>query len=93
MNKTNRQKRHTTVWSFAGRISIVAVVEGFAEESIGLWNNKCAIDRSMGLVSVSISINPAHLSINMKIINEMTSSNNSFPTKFDIRSCYQHKFT
>ena len=56
------------MWSFAGKISNVAVVEGFAEGSNGLWNNKCAIDRSMGLVSVSISINPAHLSTNMKII-------------------------
>jgi len=33
-----------------------------AEGSDGLWNSKCAIDRSMGFVSVSKSINPADLS-------------------------------
>lgn len=34
---------------------------GTADESGGLWNKRCAMDRSIGLVSVSISINPEHL--------------------------------
>lgn len=34
---------------------------GTADESGGLWNKRCAMDRSIGLVSVSISIKPEHL--------------------------------
>lgn len=38
-----------------------ALGEGIIDVSDGLWNNKCAIVRSIGFVSVSISINPEHL--------------------------------
>lgn len=34
---------------------------GNIDESEGLWNSKCAIDRSMGFVSVSMFANPVYL--------------------------------
>lgn len=36
---------------------------GVTAESEGLWNSKCAIDLSIGFVSVSMSIYPVHLKI------------------------------
>lgn len=36
---------------------------GVTTESEGLWNSKWAIDRSIGFVSVSMSIYPVHLKI------------------------------
>lgn len=37
---------------------------GVTVESEGLWNSKCAIDRSIGFVSVSMSIYPVDLKYN-----------------------------
>lgn len=38
-----------------------ALVQGITGKSVGLWNNRCAIERSTGFVSVSISIYPVQL--------------------------------
>lgn len=44
-----------------------ALGQGITGKSVGLWNSRCAIERSTGFVSVSISIYPVHLT--QKITN------------------------
>ena len=44
-------------WGLKDAVSVVGLRDG----SDGLWNSKCAMDLSIGFVSVSISINPVHL--------------------------------
>lgn len=53
----NKVQNLTKAWDLRDKESL----EGTLDGSEGRWNNKCAIERSMGFVSVSISINPVHL--------------------------------
>jgi hypothetical protein len=61
---------------FKGKVSL----RGNVDDSEGLWNSKCAIDRSMGFVVVSMFTNPVHLYIKLpigviiltKMINRLT---------------------
>lgn len=56
----------TTGLAFKDKVSVAWITDG----SEGLWNSKCAMDRSMGFVSVSISIYPVHLNKTQLVIFE-----------------------
>jgi len=55
---------HTMKLDFKGKVSL----RGNTDGSEGLWNSKCAIDRSMGFVLVSKFMNPVHLYTNVLLL-------------------------